>query len=177
MIKRHICLCYDVCHFAIGYEPHAEVIKQLTAEGIRVGKIQISAALKAVMSDEVSDRLKVKEAFGTFNESTYLHQVIASKKEGGFVRYRDLPEALADAENSLVNEWRAHFHVPVFLKKFGLLESTQADIVQILEIQKSTPFTNHLEVETYTWEVLPESLKLRIDQSIIRELKWVTNQL
>jgi hypothetical protein len=177
MIKKHICLCYDVCHFAIGYEPHAEVIKQLTAEGIHVGKIQISAALKAAMSDNISERSKIKEAFATFNESTYLHQVIAHKKEGGFVRYRDLPEALADAENSLVNEWRAHFHVPVFLQEFGLLASTQNDIVEVLEIQKTTPFTNHLEGETYTWEVLPESLKLPIDQSIIRELRWVSNQL
>jgi hypothetical protein len=177
MIKKHICLCYDVCHFAIGYEPHAEVIRQLTAEGIHVGKIQISAALKAAMSDEVAERLKIKEAFKAFNEPTYLHQVIAHQKEGDFVRYCDLPEALADAENSLVNEWRAHFHVPVFLQEFGLLASTQNDIVEVLQIQKNAPFTNHLEVETYTWEVLPESLKLPIDQSIIRELKWVNNQL
>lgn len=118
MIKTHICLCYDVCHFAIGYEPHAEVIKQLAAEGIQTGKIQISAALKAAMGDEADGRLKVKEAFAAFNESTYLHQVIAHHKDGGFVRYRDLPEALKDAENLSIKEWRAHFHVPVFQKDF-----------------------------------------------------------
>jgi hypothetical protein len=176
MIKRHICLCYDVCHFAIGYEPHAEVIKQLETEGIQIGKIQISAALKAKMTDD-ANRLKVKDAFAAFNESTYLHQVIAHKKEGGFIRYRDLPQALTDAENPAVNEWRAHFHVPVFEKDFGLLQSTQDDIIQVLDIQKNHPFTHHLEVETYTWEVLAESLKLPIDQSIIRELKWVASQL
>ncbi|MCW3113906.1 MAG: xylose isomerase [Segetibacter sp.] len=177
MIKKHICLCYDVCHFAIGYEPHAEVIKQLAAERIQVGKIQISAALKAPMTEDIDTRSKVKEAFAGFNETTYLHQVIARKSEGGFIRYRDLPEALADAENPLVNEWRAHFHVPVFEKDFGLLESTQTDIADVLEIQKNNPFTNHLEVETYTWEVLSETLKLPIDQSIIRELNWVAKQL
>lgn len=177
MIKRHVCLCYDVCHFAIGYEPHGEIIEQLKSEGLQIGKMQISAALKATLADDTDHRSKVKEAFSTFNEPTYLHQVIAHKKEGGYIRYRDLPEALADAENSLVNEWRAHFHVPVFEKDFGLLESTQADIVEVLEIQKKSPFTNHLEVETYTWEVLSELLKLPIDQSIIRELKWVSNQL
>lgn len=177
MIKRHICLCYDVCHFAIGYEPHAEVIRQLAADKILVGKIQISAALKAPMTENKDNRYKVKEAFAGFDESTYLHQVIARKIDGGFIRYRDLPNALADAENAAVNEWRAHFHVPVFEKDFGLLVSTQTDILEVLEIQKNSPFTNHLEVETYTWEVLSDSLKLPIDQSIIRELNWVSQQL
>ena len=177
MIKRHVCLCYDVCHFAIGYEPHAEIIKHLAAERIKIGKIQVSAALKAAMADDEGTRFKVREAFASFNETTYLHQVIAHRKDGGLIRYRDLPEALNDAENASVNEWRAHFHVPVFEKDFGLLESTRRDIVTVLDLQKSSPFTNHLEVETYTWEVLSDVLKLPIDQSIIRELKWVADQL
>ena len=177
MIKEHIRLCYDVCHFAIGYEPHTEIIKQLAAEGIKTGKIQISAALKAGMNGEADRRSKVKEAFTAFNEPTYLHQVIARQKDGGFVRYRDLPNALQDAENLSIAEWRAHFHVPVFEKSFGVLNSTQDDIRNVLNIQKTTPFTNHLEVETYTWEVLSDTLKLPIDQSIVRELQWVENQL
>ena len=37
--------------------------------------------------------------------------------------------------------------------------------------------TNHLEVETYTWEVLPEELRTRIDDSIGRELNWVLDQI
>ncbi|MGI8633816.1 MAG: metabolite traffic protein EboE, partial [Segetibacter sp.] len=177
MIKEHIRLCYDVCHFAIGYEPHAEIIKQLAAEGIQTGKIQISAALKAAMNGEADRRSKVRGAFAAFNEPTYLHQVIAREKDGGFVRYRDLPDALEDAENLSINEWRAHFHVPVFVKNFGVLDSTQDDIRHVLNIQKTAPFTHHLEVETYTWEVLSDSLKLPIDQSIVRELQWVENQL
>lgn len=177
MIKRHICLCYDVCHFAIGYEPHAEVVRDLAAEQIKIGKFQVSAALKATMPDDGEKRSNIREAFAAFDESTYLHQVIAQKKDGGLIRYRDLPAALGDAENSSVKEWRAHFHVPVFEKDFGLLESTQSDIATILSIHKSSPVTAHLEVETYTWEVLSESLKLPIDQSIIRELKWVSDQL
>lgn len=177
MIKRHICLCYDVCHFAIGFEQHAVIIKQLHAEGIQIGKIQISAALKAQLTGEADRRMKVKESFAAFNEPTYLHQVIAQKIDETFVRYRDLPEALNDADNLAVKEWRAHFHVPVFEKDFGLLESTQSDITEVLNIHKNSSITNHLEVETYTWQVLAPSLKLPIDQSIIRELKWVINQL
>ncbi|MEJ7680389.1 MAG: hypothetical protein WKG06_21550 [Segetibacter sp.] len=90
MIKTHVCLCYDICHFAIGYEPHAEIIKQLEQDGIKVGKIQISAALKAPMRNDPSYRLNIKEAFTKFNEPTYLHQVVASKNDAGFLRYPDL---------------------------------------------------------------------------------------
>ncbi|WP_018611832.1 metabolite traffic protein EboE [Segetibacter koreensis] len=177
MIKTHVCLCYDICHFAIGYEPHAEIIKQLDQLGIKVGKIQISAALKAVLTDDTSYRLKVKSAFIKFNEPTYLHQVVACKKDSSYLRYRDLPEALEDVENPSVKEWRAHFHVPVFEKDFGLLQSTQGDICEVLKIQKKQMITSHLEVETYTWEVLPEALKLPMQKSISRELQWVANQL
>jgi hypothetical protein len=172
-IKEHICLCYDVCHFAIGYEQHSEVLEQLDKKGIRTGKIQISAALKAEMPAEINLRAGISEAFSKYNEPTYLHQVVARNTGGSLIRYKDLPEALDDSLNPNVKEWRAHFHVPVFVEDLQLLRSTQSDIVEVLNIQKSRPFTDHLEVETYTWEVLPESLKMPIDQSIIRELNWV----
>jgi len=177
MIKTHVCLCYDICHFAIGYEPHSEIIKQLEQEGIKVGKIQISAALKAVLKEDTSDRLTVKSAFAKFNEPTYLHQVVALKNDSSFLRYPDLPPALDDIENPFVKEWRAHFHVPVFEKDFGLLQSTQNDICEVLAIHKKNMITHHLEVETYTWEVLPVSLKLPLQKSISRELQWVVKQL
>ena len=174
LIKRHLCLCYDVCHFAIGYEPHPEVIDQLTQKGIQVGKIQISAALKCQMKN---DRKSIKDAFEKFNEPVYLHQVVAKKKDGELLRYPDLPEALEDYDNAAVTEWRAHFHVPIAVKEFGLLQSTQSDIVEVLKIQKQQKFTRHLEVETYTWEVLPGALKLPLKDSIIQELDWVKQDL
>jgi hypothetical protein len=58
-----------------------------------------------------------------------------------------------------------------------MLQSTQSDIIEVLNIHTQNPFTNHLEVETYTWEVLPEVLKIPLNQSIIRELEWVKHQL
>ena len=177
MIKEHVRLCYDICHFAIGYEPHAEIIKQLQREKIKTGKIQISAALKALMPNDTADRLQIKEAFARFNEPTYLHQVVASTNDAGLLRYSDLPQALEDVENTSVKEWRAHFHVPVFEKSFGLLQSTQSDICEVLSIHKENTITPHLEVETYTWEVLPELLKLPLQKSISRELQWVVDQL
>ena len=172
LIKAHIRLCYDVCHFAIGYEPQGRVLAQLKEKGIRIGKFQISAALKAGIGHG-PERTVVKEAFSNYNEPVYLHQVVARKEDGDLLRYPDLPEALADYEHPGVTEWRAHFHVPVFSPQFGLLESTQENIREVLEIQKTDPVTQHLEIETYTWEVLPPSLKLPLEESIIRELQWV----
>jgi len=177
LIKEHICLCYDVCHFAIGYESHADVIELLGNKGIRVGKIQISAALKADLPLNPELRSGIANAFANYNEPTYLHQVVARKDDGLLVRYRDLPEALSDYTNPLVREWRAHFHVPVFIRELGLLQSTQEDIIEVLKIQNNRPFTGHMEVETYTWEVLPEALKAPIRESIVRELNWVRELL
>lgn len=175
-IKEHIQLCYDICHFAVGYEDHEQVIQQLNSLGIKTGKIQISAALKAALTEGES-RKSVIEAFTKFNESTYLHQVVARQHNGGYIRYPDLPQALADASNPNSVEWRSHFHVPLFIKEYGTLQSTQDDITTVLNLHKHAPFTSHLEIETYTWEVLPDKLKLHLDESIVRELLWVKKHL
>lgn len=176
-IKEHLQLCYDVCHFAVGYEDHQAVVRQLAEKNIKVGKIQISAALKGVMPDNQTERQQVVKSFRQFNESTYLHQVVARMADGSFNHYPDLPEALNDATNPFTKEWRSHFHVPLFIQDYGLLKSTQDDILKVLSIQCKQPFTPYLEVETYTWEVLPDALKVPLSESIIREMEWVINYL
>ncbi|MEQ7798692.1 metabolite traffic protein EboE [Pedobacter sp. ASV1-7] len=177
LLKKHVCLCYDVCHFAVGYENHQGILTELEQKSIRVGKIQISAALKANLTGTIEDKTLIKTNFATFNESTYLHQVVALKKDGSLIRYTDLPPALEARNDENVLEWRSHFHVPISIQKIGLLQSTQTDITEVLQLQKAKPFTNHLEVETYTWEVLPEQIKSPIAQSISTELNWVINSL
>lgn len=171
LIKQHLRLCYDVCHFAIGYEPHDQIIKDLQNRGIKIGKIQISAALKATMNS--SERKSIRQSFEKFNEPTYLHQVVAKLTDGKLLRYPDLPKALKEIENPLMQEWRAHFHVPVFAEKFDVLSSTQDEIKEVLLLQKARPFTTQMEVETYTWEVIPPQLRLPLQESIVRELQWV----
>jgi hypothetical protein len=177
LLKEHVRLCYDVCHFAIGYEPHEEIIHEVLESGIKIGKLQISAALKGAMDKDILLRQNIKESFSGYNEPTYLHQVVAKKNNGELLRYPDLPEALSDYDNLEVNEWRAHFHVPIFEEIFGSLQSTQKDIEEVLRLQKKFNFTNHLEVETYTWEVLHDYMKLPIQESVIRELQWVVPHL
>lgn len=172
-IKKHIRICYDVCHFAIVYEKPEKVFSMLEAEGIKIGKIQISAALKAALPKDPGQRDWVKNALGPFVESTYLHQVVEEDDQGKLTHYPDLPRALENLNKSSARQWRTHFHVPVFLASYGLLQSTQEDIVSVLEYLRKNKTTGHLEVETYTWEVLPPDIRLEIVDSIVRELQWV----
>ncbi|CCH55298.1 hypothetical protein BN8_04548 [Fibrisoma limi BUZ 3] len=171
-ICEHVRLCFDVCHFAVGYERPADVLDKLKAYNLRVGKIQISAALKAEFPQDAEGREAVRQAFERFNEPTYLHQVVARTQSGELLRFPDLPEALAAFDDTHA-EWRAHFHVPIFVADYGVLQSTQDDIEEVLRLQAERSFTNQLEVETYTWEVLPEGLKRDLVDSIDREVSWV----
>lgn len=168
-IKTHVQLCYDVCHFAVGFEAPQNVIGSLKKEDLKVGKIQISSALKI---DFLSNGFQKLEAIAQYNEPTYLHQVVAQKKDGSFCKFQDLNEAIANFD-ATISSWRVHFHVPLFLAQYGLLGSTQSDIIDTINLHKKVPFTNHLEVETYTWGVLPTEFQAPLNESIIREMNWV----
>ncbi|WP_439557993.1 metabolite traffic protein EboE [Dyadobacter sp.] len=166
---RHIQLCYDICHAAVGFEDPQLILDSLNEVGIKVGRIQVSSALKVNFESEKEIKLKAIE---TFDEPVYLHQVVALNEGQSKTRYPDLKEALSDW-NEHQKEWRVHFHVPLFVNTYGVLESTQSDIVKTLGIHKEKPFSDYMEVETYTWGVLPEDMQKPIGESIVRELEWV----
>jgi sugar phosphate isomerase/epimerase len=171
-LPRHLGLCYDVCHAAVEFEDPAESIALLRKAGVPVHKLQLSAALRV---PEVNAETRV--ALGKFNEPTYLHQVV-SRRDGRLSRNVDLPEALARGADADGEEWRVHFHVPVFLKDLGAFESTRDFLAEILALHRAEPISTHLEVETYTWDVLPEDLRRQtVDEAILRELRWVEGEL
>ncbi|MBI3509177.1 MAG: metabolite traffic protein EboE [Bacteroidetes bacterium] len=176
LILDHIRICYDVCHFAVEFEEPGSVIAKFQNAGIKIGKVQISSALK-VLTEEKADRKNILEKYSSFAESTYLHQTIAKNNKGELRHFTDLPDALKEFENKDWVEWRTHYHVPVFMPAYSALASTQEDILEVFEILKKNKFTSHLEVETYTWDVLPKEEKLPIDESIIRELKWLLEKM
>lgn len=171
----HVQLCYDVCHFAVAFESHMEALAQLAVAGISIGKFQLSAALRLVWQEK--QRAAQHQAIAAFDEPTYLHQVVAITAKGSLLYFSDLPQALASAEAFAATEWRTHFHVPVFLENYGLIQSTQADIAEVLKLQQQYGYSRHLEVETYTWSVLPADMQLPIAESIARELQWVQNMV
>ena len=167
LVLRHVRICLDTCHVALVYDDPAAMLDRLAECGIHVGKVQISSALAVALPD--AEAVGALEAFA---ESTYLHQVIERDEDGIRRRFPDLRPAL-EAGGDGAQEWRVHFHVPVFLQGYGRFASTQPTIRAVLDLLRERGFCQHLEIETYTWEVLPQDLRLPLVDSIAREYAFV----
>ncbi|HEY2387391.1 MAG TPA: metabolite traffic protein EboE [Candidatus Binatia bacterium] len=173
-LRRHVGVCLDACHMAVEYEDPAAALAALGSRGIRVVKIQVSAGLAASVGSAVD-----RDALRAFAEDVYLHQVV-ERSAGGLLRWTDLPAALAEAERrpDATREWRIHFHVPLFREALGRFRSTQGYVRELLALVRRDAPTAHLEVETYTWDVLPEEFRTEpIADAVARELTWVVDQM
>jgi len=173
-VRRHIGLCFDACHMAVEFEEPGAAIERLTAAGIRICKVQISSALRVDRGDA-----RAMHALDAFADGVYLHQVV-ERSPAGVTRHVDLPEALMAARASAVDsaEWRVHFHVPIFLGAMHEFGTTQPELVATIAALKQRPICPYLEVETYTWDVLPPEYRTTdVCTAIARELSWVRAQL
>jgi len=171
-LRRHLGLCYDVCHAAVEFEDARGSIAALRAAGIPIHKLQLSAALRLQPGPGQLDAIKA------YAEGTYLHQTATRDADGTVTRYLDLPDALGSAAALASEEWRVHFHVPIFQADIPPLATTQDFLGEILALHREAPISPHLEVETYTWDVLPAELRaLPVEEAIARELKWVKARL
>ncbi|MEZ5935486.1 MAG: metabolite traffic protein EboE [Alphaproteobacteria bacterium] len=171
-LRRHLGVCYDVCHAAVEYEDPRGSIEVLRAAGIAIPKLQLSAALR--IPEVTTD---TPATLAGFDEPVYLHQAIEQRGDQ-LVRYLDLPDALAALDQAIGHEWRVHFHVPIFLDKLQHFATTQDFLKDILAIHRKQPISSHLEVETYTWDVLPERYRgVEVSSAIARELNWVKKAL
>ena len=104
---------------------------------------------------------------------------MARGTDGRVVGLVDLASDFIDApgpefESALA--WRVHFHVPVDAERLGALATTRPVLRQALAEVAKLPYAPHLEVETYTWEVLPGSDKPDLVTGLARELA-ATRQL
>ena len=170
-LRRHLGVNYDTCHLAVEYEEPHEAIGALVAAGIRISKLHLSAAMKMKPTETVRAQLEA------FKEDVYLHQVIERLPGGGLVRHHDLDVALA--EETKAEEWRIHFHVPLHSPDGDWFTSTRDHIGGVLDLLRADPaLCSHLEMETYTWEVLPGDLKNRdvVDQ-LVGEYEWTLAEL
>ena len=170
MIRRHLGVCFDTCHLALQFENLGDSLRQLAAAGIRISKIQISAALRA------SCEPAAWEALRPFCDSVYLHQVKA-RVDGRVLSRGDLVDALAAAPARRGEEWRVHCHVPLYSMGDGPLVST-ADLLDPDFFRAALALrVEHFEIETYTFNVLPEPLRrLGVDRSIAEEFRWVLSR-
>lgn len=162
-LRERVGICLDCCHLAQQFEEPESALSLLADSGIRVGKVQVSSALSAGHND--------RDALSSFAEPCYLHQVVIRGKDGTLIRYNDLPAALEQHRGEGGDEWRCHFHVPVFLNKAGTLGTTRGFAEKLLPLLDRDVL---LEVETYSWGVLPPQLRSEdLSSSIIREIRWL----
>ena len=166
---------YDTCHLAIEYERAIDSLSELSKNNIRISKFHLSSALKLKPDQIAIDTLKA------YQEDVYLHQVIGKLNNGGIVRYKDLPDAINDFDSDLndYSEWRVHFHIPLHASPGGKFDDTRDHIIDTLKVLAVEPqICQHIEMETYTWEVLPESMQSNnvVDQLSL-EYEWTLNSL
>ncbi|MDA2812410.1 metabolite traffic protein EboE [Nocardiopsis sp. RSe5-2] len=174
-------VCLDTCHLAVGFEEPAGALERLRGVGLPVVKLQASAAVEAPAPGEPGQRA----ALEAFAEDRFLHQVREGPAVGGDPGARDdLPEALGGADPLPGRDpWRVHFHVPVHRPPAAPLTGTGGHLAEVLRhaLGGAAPVTDHVEVETYTWSVLPESERPADDAGLIAgiaaEMAWTRDRL
>lgn len=190
--RRYIGVCHDVCHSAVMMEDQRTTLQRYADANIVLGKVQISSAIVADwQSIDPSDHEAALAQLRSFAEDRYLHQTGRRTADGRFELAEDLPDLLDQTTQTPVNDqrWVIHFHVPIFMRQFGHLQTTQDQIAEALdavedlstipapgspEDRSILEFTGHLEVETYAWSVLPDTMRsgdLAVD--IAHEINWV----
>jgi len=188
ILRHHIGTCLDACHAAVEFEEPEAAYRQATSGGAALGKLQFSSALAL---DRPDDNPAAREHFLALDEPVYLHQVTGKRGEE-HPRTHDLG-ALAEAYSAGAPEWlgceqwRCHFHVPVDLRlgpEAAGLRTTRPEADRVLEVALAAPqrwgsMELHVEIETYTWNLLDPSLRGPGDliDGLEREYRHVLDRL
>lgn len=160
-------MCLDTCHLAVQFENAEATVALARDREVQIVKAQISNALR-VPDPNDTDWLK------DFNEPRFLHQ--ARQLQNGIVVGVD---DLADNTRATLSgdsEWRVHYHVPLHHSDARTTQSTMTEAIHAL-VGGDTAHTSHLELETYTWSVLPAGRREDLVQGIANEFRWVAQQL
>ncbi len=162
-IAAHLGACLDTCHASVEFESAAQAVSSVSV--LPLGKVQVSSAIR--LRDPGSQPLARRELFA-LDEPRYLHQTTGMRGTE-FLRATDLPEveaACADPNSAWLtcDEWRTHFHVPIDLQRLegNGLETTRDHALETLQELLAHPELwgapqLHVEIETYTWDILPKS--------------------
>ncbi|MFT5523393.1 MAG: hypothetical protein ACI9G1_005770 [Pirellulaceae bacterium] len=176
IIRRHLRVCHDVCHAAVMFEEQTDVLQLFRDRGLKVGKVQVSSAIKLRLDGKTHDeRQAALNQLREFAEDRYLHQTVWRTAADDLRFFEDLPAALAELEANpaIAGEVRVHFHVPIFVENFGHLGTSQQEVIDCIQATSSDEELTHYEVETYAWGVLPEELRQEnLAAGIAKELEW-----
>ncbi|MGW9630511.1 metabolite traffic protein EboE [Agromyces sp. NPDC055520] len=165
-------VCLDTCHLAVSFADPVAAVRQIGAAGLRVVKVQASAALHV---DDPADPAS-RAAVAAFVEARYLHQTRVLRPDGSVAAADDLPEALASLPTD--GPWRVHFHVPLHLAPRAPITATTNVLTAALDAVRELPHGDeaHLDVETYTWSVLPDPVDDLV-AGIAGEVRWAAEHL
>jgi len=173
ILRRHVGVCFDTAHMAVEFEDLAAALGRFRSAGVPLAKVHLSSALRLKPTPQTLRRLE------EFSEEVYLHQVKARGAGGRIRGYPDLPAALADAGAAAGDEeWRVHFHVPLFFEEYQGLASTTSLFTDEFRAALTGGITQQIEMETYTFGVLPQPLRADdIAEGIAQEYRWVLRRL
>jgi len=168
--RRHLGVCYDICHQAVEFEDVSKSIQQLDDAGIRINKVHITCAIHV---DRPGSSPEALQQLAQFVEPRYLHQTFARSRTGEIVSELDLTPEICEQPQAVFQQaeaWRVHFHVPVHQERLGELGTTRNELLPALKAIARLTYAPHLEVETYTWGVLPGEVPATLASGIAREL-------
>ncbi|HEX5137147.1 MAG TPA: metabolite traffic protein EboE [Planctomycetota bacterium] len=155
LAHAYLGVCLDTCHHAVRWESSRDAIDLYREAGIPIGKIQLSSALEAASAADLEP----------FAEPRYLHQVVSRSGEARADLGADPPPG----------PLRCHFHVPVHREVVAGVRTTRDDMAAALRHALATGATNTLEIETYTWDVLPLKEGALLD-SLEAEYRYVLGE-
>ena len=180
-LRRRVAVCLDTCHSAIEFENPADALNTYESAGVRLGRVQVSSALRVEISKDRVSRSELGRSLESFADSVYLHQVVGRFSDGSHVRWPDLPAALLELDKTTADEWRVHFHVPLFIEYIDLgghsLSTTQRQTRELIRLVRERSLCDLFEIETYTWSVLPTSMQRDLVDSIEREMRWLSGEV
>lgn len=184
LVLDYVGLCYDICHQAVMNENVTQSFQDVSDAGIVVGKIQVSSALKVLDAANADAQSLLQQ----FSEPKYLHQTTVISQDGKSEFYNDLPDALSSVDVNTFNQWRVHFHLPIQAttlalgdKEIACVSTTRDTIEECLQCLTRGNQKPHIEIETYTWQVLPSNLydgtQACLIKGLSREYEWLVDTM
>ncbi len=207
-LSEHLGVTYDTCHFAVEFEEPHNALARLHQHGVKISKIHLSSALKVRPTLQARQALaafvdavylhQVVVSRPDGHRETYLDldDALACERpeksegggrsaegrrrtEGGDRRAEGGPASGLRPPASDLTEWRIHFHVPLHCAPTPLFDNTSDHILGVLDLLQANPgLCSHLEMETYTWEVLPPEFRnLDVIDQLVAEYEWTLARL
>jgi hypothetical protein len=176
IVRRRFTVNLDTCHFSVLFHDPAQALTDLHRAGVGVGKVHVTNALS--LPRPYRSR-RGYQTFRAMHEPRFLHQFCGIDTQGQLAwRGKDLdelPKRLQPGTDPEVAELRTHFHVPLYLKRWKNLRTTQEETREAVLHAVRKNLCPQLVIETYTWPVL--ATEDRLVDGITREFRWLLKTL